>query len=171
MSPLRVVLGPPALGSPASLRRHVEGLRARGVEARAIALPRGRAETAVPTFQALSGPDVVAGGHSFGGRVASLAAVEATFAGLLLFAYPLAGRGEERTRHLASLRCPTLVLQGEADELSPIGEVRRLIAAAPLVRLVTFPGADHQLHGALERALDEAAAFLHGLEAVRSDSG
>ena len=82
------------------MARHVAGLRARGIEARAIALPRGRAERAAETFLQLASTDIVAGGHSFGGRAASLAAVEAPFAGLVLFGFPLAGRGEERTRHL-----------------------------------------------------------------------
>jgi predicted alpha/beta-hydrolase family hydrolase len=45
-----LVLGHGASGSAASMARHVEGLRARGIEARAIDLPKGRAERAVPRF-------------------------------------------------------------------------------------------------------------------------
>lgn len=152
------------MAGPESMRRHVAGFRERGIEARAIALPRGRAERAAETFRALAAPGIVAGGHSFGGRAASLAAVEAPFAGLVLFGFPLAGRGEERTRHLPRIPCPVLILQGEADELSPIEEVRRLVARAPGIRLVTFPRAPHNLGRALPAALDEAAAFIHRLE-------
>ena len=71
----------------------VAGLRARGVSATAIDLPRRRAEDALPAFHLVvpSRPDVAVGGHSFGGRVASLAAAEpgAPYAGLVLFSYPL----------------------------------------------------------------------------------
>lgn len=151
------------MAKPESMAQHVAGFRARGIEARAIALPRGRAERAAETFRELASPVIVAGGHSFGGRAASLAAVEATFAGLVLFGFPLAGRGEERTRHLDRIRCPVLILQGEADALSPIDELRRLLARAPEVRLVTFPRAPHNLGAALPAALDLAATFVHGL--------
>lgn len=160
---LQVVLGPGAMAGPESMARHVSGLGQRGIRARAIALPRGRAERAAASFRELAGPDVVAGGHSFGGRAASLAAADAAFAGLVLFGFPLAGRGEERTRHLPLIRCPVLILQGEADELSPIEELRRLVARAPAIRLVTFPRAPHNLGASLPAALDEAAAFIHAL--------
>jgi len=161
---LKVVLGPGAMAGPESMGRHVAGLRRRGIEARAIALPRGRAERAAETFREVAGPDVVAGGHSFGGRAASLAAVDAPFAGLVLFGFPLAGRGEERTRHLPEIPCPVLILQGEADELSPIDELRSLLERAPRIRLITFPGAPHNLGSSLPAALDEAAAFIRELE-------
>lgn len=149
----------------ASLARHVDGLVARGIAATAVDLPRGRAERAAPVFAALAGPDVVAGGHSFGGRAASLAAAEprADFAGLLLFGFPLAGRAGERTAHFPSIRCRVLVLNGEADELSPIDVLRDKVALLPRGRLVSFPGAGHRLEGALDAALDAAADFVHML--------
>jgi predicted alpha/beta-hydrolase family hydrolase len=163
---VRVVLGPGAMAGPESLGRHLRGLRARGVEAEAVALPRGRAERAAPVFAELAGPDVIAGGHSFGGRAASLAAAETTFAGLLMFGFPLSGRGEERTAHFPRVTCPVLILNGEADELTPVDELRERVRLLPNARLITYPGADHRLNGALDRALDEAAAFVHGLEAA-----
>lgn len=152
------------MAQPDSMARHVAGLQARGIDTRAIALPRGRAERAAETFRGLASPDVVAGGHSFGGRAASLAAVEAAFAGLVLFGFPLAGKGEERTRHLDRIQCPVLILQGESDALSPIDELRRLLTRAPAIRLVTFPRAPHNLGASLPSALDHAAAFIHELE-------
>jgi len=159
------VLGPGAAADASSLARHVDGLRARGVAAEALDLPRGRADRAAAVFVALAGPDVVAGGHSFGGRAASLAAAEAEFAGLVLFGFPLAGRAEERTAHFPRIRCPVLVLNGERDELSPFPVLRERVALLANARLVGFPGADHRLKGSLDRALDEAAAFVHTLEA------
>lgn len=160
---MRVVLGPGAFGAPSSMRAHVNGLRRRGIEAEAVALPRGRAENAAPVFRALAGPGVVAGGHSFGGRAATLAAADAEFAGLVVFGFPLAGRGEVRTAHFPRIRCPVLMLSGEADEMSPIEELRRVAQLLPNGRLRTFPNANHRLRGVLDEALDEAAAFVRGL--------
>jgi len=160
------VLGPGAFGTAESMRRHVDGLRARGIAAEAVDLPRGRAERAAPVFAAL--PDqagIVAGGHSFGGRAASLAAAEpgAAFAGLILFGFPLSGRADDRTAHFPRIRCPVLVLNGEADELSPVAVLRLKVALLPHGRLVTYPRADHGLSGALDAALDAAAGFVRTL--------
>src|ERR1700730_1377474 len=81
-----VIPGPGASGTAASMRPHVEGLRARGVEAEAVDLPTGRAERAVVTLAAAAPPPgaaVVVGGHSYGGRVASMLAAEDSVAGLV----------------------------------------------------------------------------------------
>jgi predicted alpha/beta-hydrolase family hydrolase len=164
---LRVILGPGAMARADSLAAHVAGLRARGVAAQAVELPRGRAERAAPVFAALAGPDVVAGGHSFGGRAASLAAAEpgVEFAGLLLFGFPLSGKAEERTAHFPRIRCPVLVLNGERDELTPFDELREKVSLLPDGRLVGFPGQGHALKGvALTQALDIAARFVSSLE-------
>ena len=162
---MRVVLGPGAMASAGSLARHVDGLRARGVAAEAVDLPRGRAERAALVFEALAGPSVVAGGHSFGGRAASLAAAatEVEFAGLLLFGFPLSGRASERTAHFPRIRCPVLVVNGEADELSPIDVLREKVALLPHGRLVSFPRAGHRLEEVLDEALDLAADFVRRL--------
>jgi predicted alpha/beta-hydrolase family hydrolase len=164
---MRVVLGPGAMARADSLAGHVAGLRARGVAAEAIDLPTGRAERAAPVFAALAAPGVVAGGHSFGGRAASLAAAEpgVELAGLLVFSFPLSGRADERTAHFPRIRCPVLVLNGEADELSPFDVLREKVALLPDGRLVGFPGQGHTLdRGALEEALDIAARFVSSLE-------
>ncbi|HEY4026071.1 MAG TPA: alpha/beta family hydrolase [Candidatus Dormibacteraeota bacterium] len=157
------MLGPGAFGSAQSLHRHVAGLKARGIAAEAIDLPRGRAERAAQVFTRLAGPTVVAGGHSYGGRAASLAAAESEFAGLILFGFPLAGRAADRTAHFPRVRCPVLVLNGEADEMSPIAVLRERVVLLPRGRLVSYPGAGHRLEGALDAALDEAARFVSTL--------
>jgi predicted alpha/beta-hydrolase family hydrolase len=163
---VRVVLGPGAFGAADSMRPYVDGLRERGVDALAVDLPRGAAARAVPAFLAACPPErVVAGGHSFGGRVASLAALERDFAGLLLFSYPLRQAAALRTAHWPRIECPVLVLNGEEDELAPIEELRAAMAHLRRGRLVTFPGAGHDLRGALSRALDEAAGFVATLSA------
>src|SRR5262249_54573253 len=93
---MRVVLAHGASGTAASMQPHVSGLHARGVDAVAINLPKRKAEDAVAAYLAASGEgaDVVIGGHSYGGRVASLLAAGSdgeghTFGGLVLLSYPL----------------------------------------------------------------------------------
>jgi pimeloyl-ACP methyl ester carboxylesterase len=76
VSAMRIYLGHGASGSAATMAPWVDGLRARGFESHALTLRRGRAEDALAGFfdQVPDEPDVVVGGHSLGGRVASLAA-------------------------------------------------------------------------------------------------
>ncbi len=114
----------------------VDGLRARGIEATAIDLPKRKAEEAIPAFHKVvpSAPDVVVGGHSYGGRVASLAAAEpdAPYAALVLLSFPLhppgsPDRTEARTAHFASIRCPVLFLSGESDPFARIGLLRAAV--------------------------------------------
>ncbi len=77
---MRIVLAHGASGNAASMRPQVDGLRARGIDARAIDLPVRKAETALDAYRAAAGltapdaPASVIGGHSYGGRVASLVA-------------------------------------------------------------------------------------------------
>src|SRR5258706_14095498 len=86
---MRVVLGHGASGNAASMKPYIVGFKRRGIEAVAVDLPKGNAERAIPVFIKTSGRgnDVIGGGQSFGGRVASMAAIEADFGGLGLFSY------------------------------------------------------------------------------------
>jgi predicted alpha/beta-hydrolase family hydrolase len=172
---LRCYLGHGASGTAASMTPFVDGLRARGIDATAIDLPRRKAEDAVPAFHQVV-PDaagVVVGGQSYGGRVASLAAAEpgARYAALVLFCYPLhppgsPDRAEARTAHWPSVRCPVLLLSGEAD---PFAQIDLLRAAVPRLggpaELVTYPRIGHGLMPVLDDALDRVAAFLRAIEA------
>ena len=147
----------------------VDGLRARGVTASAIDLPKRKAEDAVPAFHLVvpTAPDVVVGGHSFGGRVASLAAAEANarYAALVLFSYPLHPPGRhdrtaDRIAHWPAIRCPVLLLSGESD---PFARLDLLHAAVPTLRdgeLVTYPGLGHTLRPVMDDVLDRVATFL-----------
>ena len=66
------------------------------------------------------------GGRSMGGRIASMVADECGVGALVCFAYPFhpAGRPDKlRTAHLAELRTPTLILQGERDAFGSRAEV------------------------------------------------
>jgi predicted alpha/beta-hydrolase family hydrolase len=174
---IRFFVGHGASGSAASMAPHVEGLRRRGIDAEAIDLPLKKAEAAVIAMRAIvpdrPGPDgtlIGVGGQSYGGRVASLAAAgpDTDYAGLVLFSYPLHAPGApdkaaERTSHWPAIRCPVLLLSGEAD---PFARLELLRAAVPLLReaeLVTYPRLGHTLRPVLEDALDRTARFLSGL--------
>lgn len=173
--PVRLFLGHGASGNAASMAPFVDGLRARGLTAEAVDLPRRRAEDAVPAWRAAvpDGPGVVAGGHSYGGRVASLAAAAgAGYAGLVLFSYPLHPPGKpERTdariAHWPSIACPVLLLSGEADPFARIELLRAKVALLPRAELVTYPRLGHGLRPVLDDALDRLARFVAGLPTGR----
>lgn len=150
----------------------VAGLRARGVDAAAIDLPRRKAEDALPAFHQVvpSASDVAVGGQSYGGRVASLAAAEpgAPYRALVLFSYPLHPPGApERTAariaHWPAIHCPVLLLSGEADPFARIELLRTSVGLLREAELVAYPRLGHTLKPVLDDALDRAAAFLPGV--------
>ncbi len=64
------------------------------------------------------GGGLVIGGKSMGGRMASMVADELGVRGLVCLGYPFHPPGapeKTRTAHLAELRTPTLIVQGERD--------------------------------------------------------
>jgi len=167
---MKVFLAPGATGGVSSLRPYLDGLAARGVEAQAVNLPGGNAERAVPVYlsQSGTGADVVVGGRSYGGRVASLAAAAPgnDFGGLLLLAYPLHRPGfpeQLRTEHWPRIRCPVLLIQGESDPFGSPEEVRREVRKLREVQLVTLPGTGHGLKERLDDVLAAAADWVASL--------
>jgi predicted alpha/beta-hydrolase family hydrolase len=166
---MKVVLGHGASGTAASMKPYVTGFKLRGIDAIAIDLPRGNAERAVPIFIKASGTghEVIGAGQSFGGRVASMASIEADYGGLILFSYPLHRPGhsdELRTEHFRSIRCPTLFMSGDRDPFAKIDLLKTAIKAIPNSRLVVFKGQGHGLLAVLDQALDVATDFLHSIK-------
>jgi len=168
MMPLVIFLAPGASGNVDSLRRHVEGLAARGVEARTVELPKGNAQRAVPVYRAaLAGLDPAAtiiGGHSYGGRVASLLAADEPPAGLVLLSYPLHAPGrqetwEQRTEHWTRITCPVLLLSGESDPFANIELLRKAVGRLVDAELVPYPRVGHGVGPVLDEALDRVSAF------------
>ena len=91
------------------------------------------------------------GGHSYGGRQATMlcAAEPELVSGLLLLSYPLhpPSKPEQlRIQHLPNLRTPSLFVHGTRD---PFGSVEEMKKALPLIpakaELVTVEGAGHDL--------------------------
>src|SRR5260370_4679128 len=166
---MRVVLGHGASGNAASMKPYVVGFKRRGMDAIAVGLPRGGAERAVPVFIKTSGRgrDVIGGGQSLGGRVSSMAAIEADFGGLVLFSYPLHRPGfpdQLRTEHFPQIKCPTLFMSGDRDPFARIELLKEKIKLIPKARLVVFKGQGHRLLAVLAGALDTAADFIHGIK-------
>jgi len=167
---LAVILAHGAAGTSASMRPHVDGLRRRGLEALAIDLPKRNAEAAVGAYAAAVAdlPASVIGGHSYGGRVASLLAAEQAPRGLVLLSYPLHRPGrtdwQPRTAHWPRIDCPALLLSGEADPFARIELLRDAVRLLPQAELVTYPGLRHGLAGVLDDALDRVASFVRALE-------
>lgn len=172
--PTWVYLGHGASGTAASMRPYIQALRARGIAGTAVDLRRGRslvkAEAAVPIFlEAVKDPaHAVVGGHSYGGRVASLAAAMVRFAGLVLLSYPLHRPGHPeaiRTEHWSRIACPVLFLSGESDPFARLDLLREAVGAMPEAELVTYPGLRHGLLSVVDDVADRMARFVRRLPA------
>ena len=122
------------------------------------------------------GSSVVIGGKSLGGRIASMVADAAGVRGLICLGYPFHPPGQPlkvRTKHLATLRTPTLILQGERDHFGNREDVARY-ELAPGIRIEWMTDGDHSLkprvssgateQGNLDRAIEVASAFIGGLD-------
>ena len=129
---------------------------------------------AIELARTLSKGPVVAGGHSYGGRMTSMVVADgaAKVDALTLFSYPLHPPGKPeraRTEHLPRISVPTVFTHGTADPFGSIEEIRSaaaLISAA--AEVVEITGARHDLGS---RTLDVPAmavdAALRSLDAAR----
>ena len=106
---------------------------------------------AVEVLREVAPGRIFLGGHSYGGRQASMLAAEdpALAAGLLLLSYPLhpPEKPEQlRTAHFPDLHTPSLFVHGCRDPFGSLDEMqsaRRLIAAP--TELLRIEGAGHDL--------------------------
>lgn len=169
-STLHIHLAHGASGSAASMRPWTSALAKRGFDASPVQLPRSSAERAITAYRdaAPTSPTTVIGGHSFGGRVASLLAAEEDYAGLILMSYPLHRPGHPetvdlRTAHWARIMCPVLLLSGESDPFARIGLLQEAVPKLRDAVLFTYPGVRHGLDAVREDALDRIAAWLRKL--------
>ncbi len=123
--------GPPR---PADAARDREGLRAEVLKVRETKPGR-----------------VWLGGHSYGGRQASMLAAETPglVDGLLLLSYPLhppRKPAQLRTAHFPQLRTPAIFVHGSRDPFGSIEELRQAIQLIPAeTRLIELEGAGHEL--------------------------
>ena len=119
----------------------------------------------------VAGP-IAIGGKSMGGRMASLLADELGADALVCLGYPFyaAGKPEKpRVAHLAHVKTPTLIVQGERDALgnreaveaytlSPAIEVHWLVAGDHDLKPLKASGYSHAQH--LEAAADRIVSGL-----------
>jgi uncharacterized protein len=109
-------------------------------------------KNALIALQKLSTGRVFLGGHSYGGRQASmLSALEPDLAGgLLLLSYPLhppRKPTQMRTQHLPKLHTPTFFVHGTRDPFGSISELEEAMNLIPArTKLVKVDGAGHDLN-------------------------
>lgn len=154
--------------------------------------PPPRAELLVPEYEAAvdtlladrrAGGRLLVGGKSLGGRVASLAAQSlfdrGRIAGLVCFGYPFHPPKQPqslRTRHLTTLTCPTLIVQGERDPFGVPSEVAGY-GLAPDISVFWVRDGNHDLaprkssgatvDGNLADTVRETLQFMRGLPQTR----
>jgi predicted alpha/beta-hydrolase family hydrolase len=120
--------------------------------------PRGSAErdqaglrAALAAMRRVTAGRIYLGGHSYGGRQASmLAASEPGLAeALLLLSYPLhppQRPAELRTAHSPELRTPVMFVHGTSDGFGTIAEIEAAIGLIPArTHLLAIPDAGHEL--------------------------
>ncbi|HEU4439436.1 MAG TPA: alpha/beta family hydrolase [Methylomirabilota bacterium] len=132
-----------------------------------VAAVRGRPE--------LASRRLVIGGKSMGGRMATHLAAQgvADLAGLVVLGYPLhpPGRPQQlRAEHLARIRVPMLVVQGERDAFGTPDELRPFLAPLDGATIHVVEGGDHSFKvprrgpvrqaDAYERVQDEIVRWI-----------
>ena len=93
--------------------------------------PPDRAPVLLDSFRAAAAQaggleNILIGGKSMGGRIATLLAAETRCRGVICFGYPFHPPGKPdklRTEHLVNLSVPTLICQGERDPFGRRDEV------------------------------------------------
>jgi predicted alpha/beta-hydrolase family hydrolase len=116
----------------------------------------------------LSARRLVIGGKSMGGRIASHVADRAGARGLVCLGYPFHPPRQPqklRTAHLATLRTPTLIVQGTRDEFGGPDEVAGY-ALSPAIRLLWIDGGDHSFKPARGTARSERDNVAAAIAAV-----
>ncbi len=145
------------------MQRVAEGVAASGVRVIRFEFPymqrrretgKGRApdppRVLVQSFREMidaqgDGRRLAIGGKSMGGRIASMVADDAAVLGVVCLGYPFhpPGKPEKiRTKHLETLRTPTLILQGTRDTFGRPEEVAGY-NLSPAIRVEWLDDGDH----------------------------
>ena len=135
--------------------------------------PPDRSDKLLASFRdaiaALGGPEnMVIGGKSMGGRMASLIAEDSGARGLVCLGYPFHPPGKPevmRTSHLLRLRLPALIVQGTRDTFGGPDEVRAL-ALPPNLRIHWIGDGDHSFKPRKSSGRTEAEALDEAVQAV-----
>jgi predicted alpha/beta-hydrolase family hydrolase len=105
---------------------------------------------AVALARSMTAGPVLVGGHSYGGRMTSMAVADGLAVEVLtLFSYPLHPPGKPeraRTEHLPRITAPTVFTHGTSDPFGTIDEIRSAAAlVAGPTEVVEVTGARHDL--------------------------
>ena len=125
--------------------------RPKGPPSGSAAKDRGGITEAVAAVRELVDGPVIAGGHSYGGRLTSMAVADDRLAldVLTLFSYPLHPPGKPeraRTEHLPRIAVPTVFTHGTSDPFGTIDELRPAVALiGARTEIVDVTGARHDL--------------------------
>src|ERR1700722_1981146 len=116
---------------------------------------RAGLRNAMAAVKRIASGRIFLGGHSYGGRQASMLCTEPPenapeeAAGLLLLSYPLhpPRKPEQlRTQHFFNLQTPALFVEGTRDPFGSISEIEQALKLIPArTKLVTVEGAGHDL--------------------------
>jgi predicted alpha/beta-hydrolase family hydrolase len=136
------------------------------------AADRAGLRSAVAAMREIVPGAILLGGHSYGGRQASLLAADepGVAAALLLLSYPLHPPGKPaqlRTQHFPRLRLPVLFVHGVTDPFGSIAELQAAIATIPTdPRIIPIEKAGHDLKkGRFDLAMIVAAAAFEAVVA------
>ncbi|MBO6521180.1 MAG: alpha/beta fold hydrolase [Rhodospirillales bacterium] len=130
-------------------------------------------ETWAGVIDDLGADKLVIGGKSMGGRIASMVADDAGVRGLVCLGYPFhpPGRPEKlRTEHLASLKTPTLICQGERDPFGTKDEVPGYTLSKK-IKLHWSPDGDHGLKPRKKSGHTEAENIAAAVDAIAAFMG
>jgi predicted alpha/beta-hydrolase family hydrolase len=135
---------------------------------------RAGLSNAITTMKKIISGRIFLGGHSYGGRQASMLCAEQPelVSGLLLLSYPLhppRKPDQLRTQHLFNLRVPALFVHGTRDPFGSLAEIESALKLIPAkTRLLPVEGAGHDLgfkgkarrHDVPQEVLKEFINFL-----------
>jgi uncharacterized protein len=112
---------------------------------------RAGLKNAVAAMKKITTGRTYLGGHSYGGRQASMLCAEEPniVEGLLLLSYPLhppRKPEQQRTQHLPDLRTPSLFVQGTRDPFGTVAELEQALKMIPgRAKLLVVEGGGHDL--------------------------
>jgi predicted alpha/beta-hydrolase family hydrolase len=121
---------------------------------------------AVSHARELTDVPLIAGGRSFGGRMASQAQAEEPLPGVVGLAFlgfplhPPKAPSDERAEHLDDVKVPMLFLQGTRDELADLTLLQALVKRlGKRATLKLYNDADHSFHVRARSGSTDAAVF------------
>ena len=115
------------------------------------------------------GRQLVIGGKSLGGRIASMVADETQVCGLVCLGYPFHPPGKApgaRLKHLKSLRTPALVVQGTRDNFGSRSDVEKY-ELSQQIRIAWIEDGDHSFKPRARSGRTEQQNLAAAIAAVR----